>query len=183
MTVQYSSGGLTGTSSYTIVNSNSTTYQVSITTSSGSTNESGTGWFLKNGGAATEMIVTISGQTQTYTGSLAQEFAPALMTAFLIQLEENAQIPGLTSTSFVHSTGTATVTLGPTKMTVTNYTAITTPFTYSYCGTSSTISNLVISVGTVPGTNFKIITYITETVTSGSTTSTFSFAIKSITAG
>jgi len=183
MTVQYGSDGQTGTSSYTVLSSNSTSYQVGITISSGLTNESGTGWFLKNGGAATQMTITSGGQTQTYTGQLAQEFAPALMAAFLIQVEENSQISALTSTSFVHSTGTTAVTLGPTKMTVTNYTAITNPFTYSYCGTNSTVSNLVVSAGTVPGTKFQIVTYIAETITSGNSTTSISLAIESITVG
>ena len=183
MTVQYGSDGQTGTSSYTVVSSNTTTYQVGITISSGLTNESGTGWFLKNGGAITQVTITSGGQTQTYIGQLAQEFAPALMVAFLIQVEENAQISALTSTSFVHSTGTTAVTLGPTKMTVTNYTAITNPFTYSYCGTSSTVSNLVISAGTVPGTKFQIVTYVAETIASGNSTTSISLAIESITVG
>ncbi|MHB2035217.1 MAG: hypothetical protein ACYCPW_00535 [Nitrososphaerales archaeon] len=181
MTVQYGSDSQTSTSSYTVVSSNSTAYQVDVTISSGSTNESGTGWFLKNGGAATQVTITSSGQTQTYVGQLAQEFAPALMAAFLIQVEENAQISAQTSTSFVHTTGTTAVTLGPTKMTVTNYTAITNPFTYSYCGTNSTVSNLVVSAGTVPGTNFQILTYIAETIASGNSTTSISLAIESIT--
>jgi hypothetical protein len=131
----------------------------------------------------TGTITEVQSNAQTYTGTIAQEFATGLLVAFTIQLEENAQIPGITSPTFVKSIGTTSVTLGPTKMTVTNYTAISTPLSYSYCGISSSITNLALSVGTAPGTNFKIVTYITESEISGGTTTSFSYSIQSLTVG
>lgn len=101
------------------------------------------------------------------------------MIALTIEETTVAQLSAYTGTNF-HTINTTTVTLGSVTMSVTNYGPNTTPVTFSYCGTTFTITSAVIQVGTVPGTHLALVTVIRfkGTLSGGGTSSNLDYVLK-----
>lgn len=147
-------------SSYSFVESyatdyvSSTTYKVTITLAEGSTNLMETVWLLKDG---TAVAIDVAGYN--ITGSEAQESIVGAFAAFTLQIQADSLINAYTAANFFHSTGTSTVSIGPTKVSVTTYAANNLPETETYCGsTPTTLTAFSFSVGTPQGSSAPLVT-------------------------
>lgn len=140
--------------SYSTIYVSSTTYKVSVTLAEGSTNLVETVWILKDGVA---VAVNVAGQN--YTGSTAQEFIIGVFAGFTLQVQADSQIGSYTASNYFHATGTSTVSIGPTKVSVTTYAANSLPETMVGCGETTTLTAYSFSVGTPQGASSPLVTY------------------------
>jgi hypothetical protein len=142
--------------SYTIDYASSTTYKITITEVAGGQNIVTTVWVLKNG---TALAISITGDPQNITGSEAQEFIVGTFAGFTLQVQADSLLNYYTNNGFFHSTGTSTVSIGPTNVKVTNYVANTLPETVDECGDVTTLTAFSLSVGTPSGGTAPLVTY------------------------
>jgi hypothetical protein len=142
------------TESYNTIYASSTTYKVAITSIEGGQNITETVWLLRNG---TALAINIEGQN--LTGSFVQEELVGVFAGFTLQVQADSYIGLYTSSNYFHSTGTSTVSIGPTQVSVTTYSANTLPETVSGCGTTSTLTAYAFSVGTPKGAALPLVTY------------------------
>ena len=181
------------TESYTTNYVSSTTYKITLSfteSSSSSTGVNGsyTIYILKNG-TILAADISFSGQNENLTGSEAQSIGVGIFSGFITQIEANNNLGAYTSSNFFHSAGTSSVTIGSTRMTVTNYVANTLPETVTNCdGTTTSLTAYALSVGTPPGASSPLLTYghfAGSTTEANGTTSTFNEVIQvtSITLG
>jgi hypothetical protein len=133
-----------------------TTYKVNITDVLPGMTVNSTVWLLKDG-----TVVGLDIDGINLNASASTKFQD------YFSLWENALgygqlIETYTSSSFLRSTGTSTVTLGPSTFTVTNYTASSPPEVIPGCnGESITLTAASFSVGTPIGsTSNPLVTYI-----------------------
>jgi hypothetical protein len=140
--------------SYNTVYESSTTYKVAISSIEGGQNITETVWVLKDG---TAIAVNIEGFN--LTGTEAQQSIAGVFAGFTLQIQADSYIALYTSSNYFHSTGTSTVSIGPTQVSVTNYQANTLPETISGCGQTSTLTAFAFSVGTPKGANLPLVTY------------------------
>ena len=155
------SGGQTfnETSSYSTNYVSSTTYSISLTTSissNGGTPQSSTStiWILKNG---TTIAVDEDGYNLTGTEGVA--ITTGFFAGFYEEVDIGGQLNTYTASSYFHSTGTSTVTIGPSTFKVTNYAANTLPETFTTCGVgSTTLTQYTLSVGTPGGSSYPLVT-------------------------
>jgi hypothetical protein len=159
-----------------------TTYKVNVSFATSDQNTTMTVWILKDG-----TVLAINEAGQNLTGSIAQQIATSIFAGFEAYNSAGAQLSAYTSASYFHSTGTSSVTLGPTTMTVTNYEANTLPVTVTYCTGSTTFTAYALSVGSPPGTNTPLITLehfagtSTDNTTGKTSTIDYTLQITSIT--
>lgn len=147
------------TESYNTVYSSSSTYKININFNAAGTAIQYTVWILKTGALVAVDLVT-NNYSQNYTGAQAQEFGASVFSGFIVQIQADSQLNTYTASNYFHSAGTSSVSIGPTKMTVTNYVANTLPVTLNNCdGTTSTLTTYALSVGTPPGANAPLVTY------------------------
>lgn len=144
------------TESFSTVYVSSTTYKVNINYNAQGEALTYSAWILKSG-AIVGLYASVNGQGFNYTGSESQDFAVGIFAGFILQIDaDNAQS---TYSSYAHSTGTSTVTIGTQKLTVTNYSATNLPITEPECnGQTSTITALSFSVGTPSGASAPLAT-------------------------
>jgi len=155
----------------------STTYEVNITDLTPTKTYLTTAWFLKDG---TVVGLVINGHNLNTSASASFQTYFSLWEKAL-GLEQ--ELLTYTSSPFVKSTGTSTVTLGPSTFTVTNYTATSVPETVPGCnGESNTFTTGSFSAGTPSGSSYPLATYFdaagsrTTVGTSGTpSTITYSF--------
>lgn len=132
----------------------STTYKVNITDVLPTRTVNSTAWFLKDG---TVVGLDIDGIDLNASASTRFQTYFSLWEA---ALGYGQKIELYTSSSFLKSTGTSTVTLGPSKFTVTNYNASQLPETIPGCnGESITFTTGNFSVGTPSGSSYPLVTY------------------------
>jgi hypothetical protein len=149
-----------------------TTYKVSITDVTPANTYLTTAWLLKDG---TVIGLVINGHNLNASASTSFQkyfslWEKALGYAQLIE--------SYTPTSYLKSTGTSTVTLGPSAFTVTNYSATSPPETIPGCnGDSTTLTAGSFSVGTPSGSSYPLVTYFDAagSKTASGSTETFSF--------
>jgi len=146
------------TASYTTSYVSSTTYKVVIVSSAYA--NPFTMWLLKNG-----TIAGINYAGSNYTGAAAGAYyqSSRLFTAWgsgvSFGLLLGTQYAG--STSYFHSTGSSTETLGPSTFTVTGYAANSLPETIQSCsGVSDTLTTASMSVGSAKGSTYIFPTYV-----------------------
>jgi hypothetical protein len=159
------------TASYTRVYASSTTYKVNIVSSEYVSPT--TMWLLKNG-----TILAINYVALNYTGAAANAYyqSSRLFTAWGSELASGQQLATTyASSSFFHSTGTSSVTLGPSTFTVTNYAANSLPEAIPDCsGGTNTVTTFGMSVGAPSGSNYILPSYVnmggSETTGAGLTT-------------
>lgn len=155
----------------------STTYKVNITYILPSKNGTATAWLLKDG-----TVIGLEIKRHDFNDSASQTFQ-TYFGLWETALGLNQKIETYTSSSFLKSTGTSTVTLGPSKFTVTNYTVSQLPETIPGCnGESTTFATGDFSIGTPIGASYPLLTYFdaagsqTTVGASGTlSTTTFSF--------
>lgn len=152
------------TESYNTVYVSSTTYKIDMniveTSASGGESIAYTVWILKNG-TISAIYYSVEGTTGfNLTGSEAQSSGVGAFAGFIAQIEASQELNIYTASNYFHSTGTSSVTIGPTTMTVTNYAANTLPVTVNNCnGTSTTLTAYALSVGTPPSASAPLVTY------------------------
>lgn len=158
--------------SYSTAYVSSTTYKVTLNAEEGGSSFSATAWILKNG---TTVALNIAGENLTGSESGAETIG--LFSGFIIQIEEDSAINQYTNTDFFHSTGTSTVSIGSTQVSVTTYAADKLPLTYSDCGVSTTLTAYSFSVGTPQGASAPLVVYenFAGSDTSGGQTTTFTY--------
>jgi len=145
------------TARYAVVSVNSTTYQVNILELTPIQSISTTVWFLKDG---TVTGLDIDGQN--YSGAFAGYYFQTYFSLWENDIEYGQLIAAVTSSSFFHHTGTSEVTLGPSVLSVTNYTASSLPETIPGCnGESVTLTRgSILSIGSPNGFGFQLVTYL-----------------------
>jgi hypothetical protein len=112
-------------------------------------------WLLKDG---TVVGLTLVGHNFTST---AAEYFNEYFGLWAKELGYEQLVTTAASDSYFHSTGTTTVTAGPSTFSVTNYTLNSFPETITECnGQSTTLTTGNLSVGAPSGTNYPLITYI-----------------------
>jgi hypothetical protein len=105
-------------------------------------------------------VLAVEESSYNFTGTTAQSLATGLFAGLVAEINAGGQLGTYTSSSYFHSTGTSSVTIGSTPMTVTNYAPIQSlPMTVVYCGGSTTLTAYDLSVGTPPGTSYQLITH------------------------
>jgi len=171
------------TESYATNYVSSTTYKVTINLVEGSTNIAETVWLLKDG---TAVAIDVAGFN--LTGSSAQGAIVGAFAGFELQIQADAEINAYTATNFFHSTGTSSVTIGPTTVSVTNYAANSLPETVTYCGSSpNTLTAFSFSVGTPKGSSSPLVTNEnisgSDVVNGQTTTYNYVLQVTSITIG
>jgi len=142
------------TASYTTIYVSSTTYKVNVSLAAQGENVTYTAWILKNG---TALAIDAEGYNQT--GSEAQGYVLGVFEGFIAQTQADSEIAQFTSANNFHSTGTSTVSVGPTQVSLTTYAANTLPETVGSCGSTTTLTAYSISVGTPQGTTSPLIIY------------------------
>jgi hypothetical protein len=155
----------------------STTYKVNITDVTPGKTYLTTAWFLKDG---TVVGLVIDGHD--LNASASTDFQ-TYFSLWEKALGLGQLIETYTSSSFLKSTGTSTVTLGPSTFTVMNYTASQLPETIPRCnGESITLTTGSFSVGTPSGSSYPLVTYfdaagseITVGTSGTPSTTTYSF--------
>ena len=169
------------TATYVVRNVSSTTYQVDVDVkypSPGMMNT--TVWFLKNG---TVTALLLDGHY--FTGASAVSYFQTYFSIWELDLQYGEQIANLTS--YFHTSGTSTLKFGPSKITVTNYTAISIPEVIRTCSGESLIltSGGVFSIGAPGGSSYPLVTYlvaagtgVTISPTGQQYTTTFNFVSK-----
>jgi hypothetical protein len=142
--------------SYTTNYVSSTTYKITLTSGEGGQTFTTTVWILKNG---TALAVNEAGTN--LTGSLAQEILVGTFAGFTLQTQADAQINQYTSSNYFHSTGTSTVSIGPTQVSVTTYAANSLPVTTTDCvtGDVTTLTAYSFSVGTPHGASAPLVVH------------------------
>jgi hypothetical protein len=98
----------------------------------------------------------------TQTGVEAESmFTPAMSEFSIYNTEYGIEYYSyFTDAQYFHSTGTASMTFGPTTFDVTTYVANTTPETFNACGNVFTLDQWTLQLGTPPGTSAIFVTYI-----------------------
>jgi hypothetical protein len=142
------------TESYNTIYASSTTYKVNVSLAAQGENVTYTAWILKNG-----TVLAINVEGYNLTGSEAQENVFEVFAGFTEQIQADSEISQYTAPNDFHSTGTSTVSVGPTEITVTTYAANTLPETLGSCGSTTTLTAYSISVGTPQGTTSPLIIY------------------------
>jgi len=156
-----------------------TTYKVAVNSTVAGTPLATTVWIKSDG-----TVIAVEEAGMNITGSTASSLFMGTLVAFTIEQASIAQISAYTGSHFKQS-GTTTATFGPTTMTVTNYEATSLPITYTYCGTTLSLSAFALQFGTVPGTNYTLVTQLTlkgtEQTSSGSQSLDFSLTLVPVT--
>jgi hypothetical protein len=168
---------------YKVLYVGATTIKVNITLTSGGTTVYYTAHVLKNGTAT-----SVYSYGYNSTGSQARGQLLGAMSPFIIfQVFSSPQLLSqFTSSQFVHATGQPqTVTIGPSTVTVTTYTANHLPLTISTCSGTSTFNKFTIQTGVVSGKTQTLVTMLaidgTVGTGSGSVTYNTTFNLTSIT--
>ena len=123
----------------------------------------------------------------TQTGVEAEStFTPVMSEFTIYNTEYGAEYyPYFTNTQYFHSTGTASMTFGPTTFDVTTYVANTNPETFNACGNVFTLDQWTLQIGTPPGTSSVFVTYIhsegSEVVNGLTESNNFTLALNSLT--
>jgi hypothetical protein len=143
------------TASYNVLYASSTTYKVDITDVLPTKTYDTTAWFLKDG--------TVIG-LQINQFNLNSSASSSFQTYFSLWEKDilfGQTIDMYAPSSYLHSTGTSTVTAGPTTLTVTNYAPNSLPETIPGCsGQSLTLTSGKLSVGTPSGSSYPLATYL-----------------------
>jgi hypothetical protein len=187
MTVNYfgSSGGQNSnsTASYTVIYKTATTYKVNITysaTTPPAPTEKFTAWVGTDG---TVIAVMYSGLNMT--GSMATSFFSGTVAPFMMEESFTSQQNVYTFSQYFHVTSQGTATFGPTTMTVTNYAANSLPLTFSECGTTATLTEYSLQLGSVPSSSVQLLTLMhlngTFQTSSGSSSVNFTVRLLSLT--
>jgi hypothetical protein len=133
-----------------------TTYKMTFILTVDGFGLSATGWVLSNG-----TILATEVGSQNSTGLSAVDNLTVYGSAFIVLVAYNSSTTGLVPTADIHATGQMNVTLGMVTMTVTDYQADSLPLVYSDCsGDTYTLGTFALQAGTVPGTNFTLLTYL-----------------------
>jgi hypothetical protein len=160
------------TASYKVVYASPTTFKVDITDETPAKTYLTTAWILKDG---TVIGLVIDGHS--FNASASTSFQ-TYFSLWEVALGYAQLIESYTPTTYLKSTGTSTVTLGPSAFPVTNYSASSLPETIPGCdGDSTTLTAGSFSVGTPSGSNYPLVTYFDAagSKTASGSTETFSF--------
>ena len=123
----------------------------------------------------------------TQTGVEAESMFTPVMSEFSIYNSEygTEYYSYFTDSQYFHSTGTNSMTFGPTTFDVTTYVANSTPETFNACGSVFTLNQWTLQLGTPPGTSAIFVTYIhsqgSEVVNGLTESNDFTLALTSLT--
>ena len=174
MAVQYNGTGYDGntplranaSSGYHVISTTARGYKVNVTmTSSRWGNDIHfTDFVLKNGTA----LWVYAGSTNTYLAMHAGDNDTGLSAIgsysssmyFFVGNYFGAAFIQLTSSGYLHMTGTETVMLGPTQVSVTNYAPNALPLKVDQCGTSVDFTRFSLQTGTVSGASGALLTLL-----------------------
>jgi hypothetical protein len=178
MNYSTSSNGQTvnATASYTTIYASSTTYKVNMTFIGSGQNVTSTVWILKNG-----TVLALDQSGDNFSSSVSNALILDYFTGFTVEAEAASQLSLYTSSSFFHSNGTSSVTIGSTAFTVTNYAANSLPETLTPCGgASETLTAYSLSVGKPTGSNVPLVTsmHLAETQGSGDQAQNIGYTIQ-----
>jgi len=165
------------TESYTTVYASPTTFKVNVASAVNGENTTATVWILKSNGTA----LAIDEAGANLTGPIGQDMVIGLFAGFSAEVEAGAQLSTYAASQYFHSTGTASVTLGTSTFTVTEYAANTLPETVSSCSLApTTLTSFALAVGTPKGSSYELVTSMTfgESSTSGGVTTTTDVSVQ-----
>jgi hypothetical protein len=155
------SGGSTYniSASYNTVYHSSTTYKVAITLQEAGNSINYTVW-VQNDGTVLAVGFSAGGFTQNLTGSEGQSAAAGAFAEFTLQIQADSLVNYYTNQGYFHTTGTSTVSIGPTSVKVTTYAANSLPETINDCnGDTTTLTQYSFSVGTPQGSSVPLVVY------------------------
>jgi len=183
MTVSFTSNGiagrLLGTYGYSIVHapsSGGSTFKVNMTQKgTGAGNASETAWITTDGS-----VLAVYALGQNHTGADAKSLFEVYMGPFQDEVSATNIVGAYLASPAVQELNQTTVHLGPTTMTVNRYQS-SAIFTITECGTQATVSTFSLEMGTLPGTNFVVITNWTIQETVGGQQNSLTFAATSLT--
>lgn len=150
--------------SYATVYESSTTYKVNVTYIGGGQNVTSTMWILKNG-----TVLALDQSGDNFSSSVSNALILDYFAGFTVEAEASSQLSLYTSSSFFHSNGTSSATIGSTSFTVTKYAANSLPETITPCGgASATLTAYTLSVGKPTGSSVPLVTLMQLSETQGS---------------
>jgi hypothetical protein len=152
----YNGTASNSTLSYLVTSSSGGIYTVNFT--EGAAGQTIVASFVLDSNNDTVLSVNYFGQT--LPGSEAKSLFDGEMALFGLEYTYGGALGLYTSSSYFHSTGTASMTFGQTSFQVTTYVANNVPETINDCGVSSTINAYTLGVGTPPGLSLQFITYL-----------------------
>jgi len=160
---------------YNLVYASHTTYKMTLSLSA-SPDSGLTAWVLTNG-----TVLAAESDGQNSSGVHASSL---IVTSYPIFY----QIPAFSPASHfsiplgeIHATGSSNVTLGSTRLTVTDYRADSLPLVYCDDAAAFSLTTFVVQTAPVPGTNFTLFTYIDVQGTEASAPLSFYFLVSSVT--
>ncbi len=152
-------------------------YDVNMTFSSSQGTESGVARVDSNN----ESVISVTFSGYSFYGAQAKSFFDGLFALFGLEYTFGAYVGILTNSAYFHSTGTSSMTFGPTSFSVTTWVANSLPLSINECGYSSDITDYTLQIGTPPGTSLSFITYL-HYASDSPTSENFTFSLVSMTA-
>jgi hypothetical protein len=154
-----------GTVSYRVTSSSGGIYNANITLNSGTTTESAVAQVDANNNTVLSVTISISGFSETLTGSQAKSYFDSFMGFFGLEVAYSTEANVFTDSAYFHSTGTSTKSFGSTQFSVTTWVANNLPFSIDDCGVTDTITAYTLQIGTPPGSSLTFVTYLHITTT------------------
>ena len=137
---------------YSVLQATSTGFKVAVTSNSTGTRTLTTARVLRNG-----TVASASQAGYNFTGTQAEQLLLQSMNPLLLEVTQSALTP---TPSEVGATVTnqSTITIGPTKVSASNYASKELPVTLAACTTTQTVTKFAFQTGTVQGATFSLLT-------------------------
>ena len=164
------------TISYSATTVSSGIYDVNITFNSAGSAVSGIARVDSNN----ESVISVTFAGYSFYGDEAKSFFDSDFALFGLEYTYGGYENILTDSAYFHSTGTSTMTFGPTSFAVTTWVANSLPLSVNECGYSSDITDYTLQVGTPPGTSLNFITFL-HYASDSPTSEDFTFKLVSMT--
>ena len=115
---------------------------------------------VADSGTATSVYFSSSGYSQNYTGTEAETFYLSAMAAFIIQevFASPTILSELTTTGFVHVTGTGSLTIGSVQLSYTDYAANSLPLMIPSCEGTTDFQAFDLQTATASGSSLVLLT-------------------------
>ena len=139
-------------SNYSVIQATGAAFKVSVTSNATGSSVLTTAWVLRNG--------TVSSASQAgynFTGTRAQQLLLQSMNPLLLEVSQSTLTPTPSEVG-AKVTNQSTITIGPTKVSVSNYASDELPVTLTQCTTTQTVTSFVFQTGIAQGATFPLLT-------------------------
>jgi len=139
-------------SNYSVIQSTGTAFKVSVTSNATGASTLTTAWVLRNG-----TVASASQAGYNFTGTQAEQLLLQSMNPLLLEVSQSTLTPNPSEVGAT-LTNQGTITIGPTKVSVSNYASNELPVTLTQCTTIQTVTKFVFQTGAAQGATFPLLT-------------------------